>query len=233
MRVVLLATALALRAWGQKPRYEVHRAVAPITIDGNVQTAEWAAAGPALELIFPWESQTGPKQKTHARLLWDDDSLYVAYENEDIDITARAQGKDEFVYKDDTVELFLNVQPAQTEGYYCLEINALGTIMDYICVSAKYYIRFDMEGVRAGIKIDGTLNNSTDHDRGWSLELAVPWKNFRDMAPPPKIGTVFTANLNRWDGTEPNRRLSVWADSKLNWPHPHAPENFGELVFVK
>jgi hypothetical protein len=46
------------------------------------------------------------------------------------------------------------------------------------------------------------------------------------------VGTVFTANLNRWDGIEPNRRLSLWSDSKLNWPHPHAPENFGELVFV-
>jgi hypothetical protein len=53
------------------------------------------------------------------------------------------------------------------------------------------------------------------------------------MTKPPQIGTIFTANLNRWDGSDPNRRLSVFADSKLNWPHPHAPENFGELIFVK
>ncbi|MBN2512651.1 MAG: hypothetical protein JXB18_06905 [Sedimentisphaerales bacterium] len=49
----------------------------------------------------------------------------------------------------------------------------------------------------------------------------------------PKVGTVYTANLNRWDGVQPDRRLSVWSDSKLNWPHPHAPEHFGKLTFVE
>ena len=53
------------------------------------------------------------------------------------------------------------------------------------------------------------------------------------MAPPPRIGSVFTANLNRWDGVDPQRRLGVWADSKVSWPHPHAPATFGDLVFVK
>ena len=43
---------------------------------------------------------------------------------------------------------------------------------------------------------------------------------------------MYTANLNRWDGVEPDRRLSVWADSELDWPHPHAPARFGDLVFV-
>jgi hypothetical protein len=72
-----------------------------------------------------------------------------------------------------------------------------------------------------------------DKDRGWSLELAFPWKNFADMAQSPRIGTVFTANVNCWDGTKPHPRLSVWADSKVNWPHPRAPANFGDLLFVK
>ncbi len=34
-------------------------------------------------------------------------NLYVAFECEDTDITARVKGRDEFVYRDDTVELFL------------------------------------------------------------------------------------------------------------------------------
>ena len=48
-------------------------------------------------------------------------------------------------------------------------------------------------------------------------------------------GTVFLyrwiANLNRWDGTEPNRRLSQWSDSGLLKPNPHHPDRFGQLLF--
>lgn len=233
-----MALILCFSTYGQsvstRPRYEVHRAKAPIVIDGKIDPKEWSAASPPIEFIFPWDSQTGAKQKTHAWLLWDDQYLYVAYECEDDDITALVQGHDEFVYRDDTVEIFLNVKPSQTMAYYCIEINARGTIMDYVCIDAKYYMRrFDMEGLRVAVQVNGTMNMRGDHDRGWNLEMAIPWTNFADMAAPPKIGTVYTANLNRWDGTEPNRRLSVWADSKINWPHPHAPANFGDLVFAK
>ena len=39
-------------------------------------------------------------------------------------------------------------------------------------------------------------------------------------------------NINRWDGTEPNRRLSVWSNSAQPKPNPHNPDRFGEIVFV-
>ncbi|MHB8094903.1 MAG: carbohydrate-binding family 9-like protein [Candidatus Aminicenantales bacterium] len=232
----LLGAALAAQVGAAPalPDYTVRRAPAPIAIDGRIGPGEWSAASPAMEFIFPWESQTGPKQKTAARLLWDDQCLYVAYECEDADITASILEKDAFVYRDDTVEIFLNVKPGQSSHYYCVEINVAGTIMDYVCVGAEYYLRrFDLTGLRSGISVDGTLNAREDRDRGWSLELAIPWNNFRDTAPPPRIGTIYTANLNRWDGLDPDRRLSVWADSGLDWPHPHAPGRFGKLLFAE
>jgi hypothetical protein len=215
-----------------RPVYAVRRTTAPPKIDGKAEPAEWSAAAPARAFIFTWDVQTGAKQRTNCRLLWDDRNLYIAYECVDTDVTARVRARDEFVYRDDTVELFLNVRPSQTAAYYCIETNVLGTVMDYICVDAQFYIRrLNLDDVQIGIQIDGTLNESGDTDRGWTLEMAVPWRNFSDMAKPPQDGTVFTANLTRWDGVEPSRRLSVWADSKLDWPHPHAPENFGDLVF--
>jgi hypothetical protein len=221
------------QAESQRPRYEVRRAAAPVTIDGHVNTKEWSQASPAFEFIFPWEQQTGAKQKTRARLLWDDVNLYIAYEVEDTDIVAQFTERDAWVYRDDTVEIFLNVRPSQTVAYYAIEANVRGAMMDYFCADARFYIKkLQMEGVKLAVQIDGTLNQREDQDRGWSVELAIPWENFSDMAKVPQAGTVFTANLNRWDGVEPNRRLSVWADSRLNWPHPHAPAQFGDLVFV-
>ena len=69
--------------------------------------------------------------------------------------------------------------------------------------------------------------------QGWSLEVAIPWVNFEELAKRPAPGDVWTANLNRWDGVEPNRRLSMWSDPVQSRPHPHVPARFGQLVFVQ
>jgi hypothetical protein len=49
----------------------VKHAPSPIQVDGKLDEKAWQAADPIV-LIFPWELQTGAKQKTTVRLLWDD-----------------------------------------------------------------------------------------------------------------------------------------------------------------
>lgn len=209
------------------------RAARPIVIDGKLEDKDWAAAG-IIEFVFPWESQTGPKQKTTARLLWDDNHLYAAYDCEDSGITAQFTRRDDPTYRDDAVEIFINPVPAQTAVYYGLEMNARAVLYDYFAVNARHFLkRFQFEDVHLASDIRGTLNMSGDKDNGWTLEVAIPWKNFEELAPRPEPGSVWTANLNRWDGTEPNRRHSNWSDPKEARPNPHQPKRFGELVFVR
>src|SRR5580700_1282162 len=107
MRILSILICLALPSVAQPPvpRYEVKRATSPIVIDGKVDDKAWAAAN-KVELIFPWDAQTGDKQKTTARLLWDDNYLYVSYECEDTDIVALRTERDEPTYMDDAVEFF-------------------------------------------------------------------------------------------------------------------------------
>ena len=84
---ICLLLAAPLVAQPPIPRYEVKRATGRIVVDGKLDDKAWAGA-PAVEFIFPWEFQTGAKQKTTAKLLWDDEYLYVGYECEDADIVA-------------------------------------------------------------------------------------------------------------------------------------------------
>jgi hypothetical protein len=229
----LALLAAPLVAQTPVPRYGVKRAVSRIVVDGKLDDKAWAAATP-IELIFPWESQTGPKQKTVARLLWDDDYLYVGYDCEDSDIVALRTERDDPTYLDDAVEIFINPKPSQTGVYFGLEMNARAVLYDYLMYDARYaFKRFNMQGVLLASFIRGTLNARGDEDKGWSLEVAIPWANFEELSKRPTPGTIWTANLNRWDGVEPDRRLSMWSDSKLPRPHPHAPERFGELVFLQ
>jgi hypothetical protein len=235
MRILGMCLLLgsALRAQPPLPRYEVHRASTPIIIDGKPDDKAWADA-PAVELIFPWEAQTGAKQKTTARLLWDDDYLYVSYECADTDIVAQFTERDDPTYRDDAVEIFINPKPTQTGIYYGLEMNARAVLYDYLMYDSRYALkRFNMQGVKLASFIRGTLNARGDEDTGWSLEVAIPWVNFEEMAKRPEPGTAWTFNMARWDGVEPNRRMSMRADPLQPRANPHVPARFGQLAFVK
>src|ERR1700691_4473942 len=79
--IVLIAGSLAAQISPPsqvppRPRYEVKNASSRIQVDGKLDEKAWQAATPII-LIFPWESQTGAKQKTTVRLLWDDQKLYI------------------------------------------------------------------------------------------------------------------------------------------------------------
>ena len=106
------------------PRMEVHRASGKLTIDGKLNDPAWKDAA-VVEFQFPWDFQTGAKQKTVARLLWDDENLYVGYDAEDSDVVAHYDKRDDPTYKDDAVELF--IFPGKNRNlYYGLEMNARG-----------------------------------------------------------------------------------------------------------
>lgn len=222
------------RPVGPVPRYEIHRAVKPPVIDGKLDDEVWKSAAIAT-LQFPWEQQTGAKQATRVRLLWDAANLYVSFQCDDADIVAHFLNRDDPTYRDDAVEFFVNPKPSQT-FYYGMEMNARATMYDYFYAHPQLLLkRIDFHGFQLATHIDGTLNQSGDTDKGWSLELALPFTNFEELGAKaaPATGTVWTANLNRWDGVEPKRRLSLWSDSGTTRPTPHAPKRFGELVFVE
>ena len=215
------------------PTYEVHRAKAAPRIDGQLDDAAWQAALP-VTFVFPSAGQTGKKQKTLARLTWDSDNLYVAYECEDGDITAVHARHDDPTYKDDAVEIFI-APPGVKNLYLGLEMNARAVLYDYLYPFPQRIIKnYNLPGVQVAVSSKGTLNSSADEDQGWNLEVSIPWRSFADLTDNsvPKAGDRWIANLNRWDGTEPNRRLSQWSDSGMLKPNPHYPDRFGQLVFV-
>ncbi len=222
----------ATRPLPELPEYHIKRTTGPIVIDGKVDDIAWGAAN-TIELMFPWPEQTGPKQKTTVRMLYDDERLFISYVCEDTEVTAIYKNHDDPTYKDDCVEVFIN--PDETQNfYYGLEMNALATLFDYFFLWPKpNLLRYDMVGVTVGATIDGQVNNPDVVDTGWSLEVAIPFKNFSEFAQnlPPKPGDTWRANLARWDGVAPNRCMSLWCDSGLKIPGPHNPSRFGRLIF--
>jgi len=233
--ITLFAGAQLVNQAPPIPRYEVKRAASAPTIDGKLDEPAWKQASAPIVLQFLWDSQTGAKQKTAARLLWDAQALYIGFDADDADVTAQFLKRDDPTYRDDAVEIFINPDPKQEVVYYGFEMNARGVLYDYLNYNSRtLFKRFDATGMSIATTVRGTLNERGDTDQGWSLEAAIPWANFEELSRrPPVVGAVWKANVNRWDGVEPARRMSIWSDPQNNTSWPHVPSRFGELVFVE
>lgn len=222
------------------PVYMVHYAKGNIVVDGKLDEKDWKSA-PSVSFVFPWPKQRGKQQKTEAKLLWDKENFYVAYICEDTDITAKCTQRDDPVWSDNCVEIFISPNPEKMDCYYGLEMNARGVLYDYFRIPKICHIkRVDFKGVLLKTNIEGTLNNRGDKDKGWMLELAIPFSNFVGITKfskttkslPPDPGSSWRINLNRWDGKE-KRCLSQWSASDALRPDPHRPARFGIIVFSK
>jgi hypothetical protein len=211
------------------PEYTIRKAVGPIAIDGLLDESSWSAAATVGDFLFPWY-QDGDKEQTEARLLWDDENLYVSFIARDKHISAVLTKRDDPVSRDDAVEVFIAPDSADVSQYFNFEFNALGTILDRSPHDSR---SSSWNGdVAVAIRIDGTLNEEADQDSVWVTELAIPFETFAGFAPalPPVPGDTWRLNLYRIGGAV-NPQFSVWSDTRTERPKYHVPERFGIVHF--
>ncbi len=217
-------------------RYTIHRTGSEIKIDGQLDEKAWKSAAAVGTFKFPWWTE-GKKEQTEAKLLWDDENLYVAYRCEDAHVWAEHTERDSQVYRDDCVEVFTAPNPAQPFNYFNIEMNVHGAILDRHHPNGPgrdEAPNWNAKGVKIATKVDGTLNNDADTDRGWTLEAAIPFANFKVAArhTPPRGGDVWHLNLNRLGG-KTNPQHSQWSAGKSKRPAFHTPQYFGRVVFSR
>ena len=103
---------------------------------------------------------------------------------------------------------------------------------------------WEIAGLKSAVHLDGTLNVVTDTDRGWSVELAVPWAALGELArrpSPPADGDQWRVNFSRvqWalevvDGAYrkvKGRSENNWVWSPQDVVNMHRPETWGYVQF--
>ncbi len=215
------------------PRYDVRRVKSAIAIDGRLDDGAWRGAKVIRDFHFNWWT-AGEKEQTEARLLWDDENLYVGYHCRDRHISAEVTKRHGPVSLDDCVEIFLSPNPAKPRNYYGFEMNVIGTMLNFVRADWWTGGNFsEPEGVRHRTSHHGLAKKEdAPGDDHWELELAIPFRNFaRDAAhTPPKKGDVWRINLNR-SGGRTNPQYSTWSPVRTPKPNFHAPESFGYIRF--
>ena len=229
--------------------YVCYRAASPLVIDGKLNDEAWKAA--------PWsdafvdiegDRKPRPRHRTRVKMLWDDSYLYIAAELEEPHVWATLTQHDSIIFRDNDFEVFIDPD-GDNHLYAELEINALNTTWDLLLPKpykdkGRAINAWEIPGLKTAVHVDGTLNDPRDTDRGWSIEIAWPWKSFTELTPwpaPPRDGDQWRINFSRvqWrheviegryrkvkDGSEDN-----WVWSPQGVSDMHRPERWGYLQF--
>jgi len=236
MKVALagLCGAVLLVLGQPLPHYDIYRVPSRIVINARLDEPAWQQAPPVGDFHFNrWKE--GEKEQTIARLLWDDEHLYVAWLCRDRHISAFVTERHGPVSNDDCVEIFLSPNPDKLTNYYTFEINAIGTMLNRCRTDWwKGPPTWEPEGLRYRTTFHGLARkDESPQDDHWIVELAIPLRNFaRDAAhTPPRDGDQWRLNLNRTGGIT-NRQSSTWSPIAPPATSFHTPQAFGWVRFL-
>lgn len=214
------------------PEYRTPKTAKPPAIDGKLDDAAWKAA-PEVTLQGSYDGRP-VQRKTTARVLWDDQFLYVAFDSEDPDVWGTKRNKDDDIYNEDAVEVFVNAS-GDLANYNELQVSPHNVNFDARFVSRRSDLPTAMKwesGMTTAVDVRGTLDDGSDQDQGWSAEMKIPIANLANVPhTPPQKGDVWRFNMYRLEHLQRQTNVEGQAWSPLFVGDFHALPRFGKLIF--
>jgi hypothetical protein len=232
--------------------YVCYRAAGPVAFDGRLEEGPWKDAPWTADFAdIEGDKRPTPRFRTRAKMLWDDRYFYIGAELEEPHVQATCMKHDSYIFHEDNdFEVFLNPD-GNNHNYAELEMNALNTTWDLRLRKpyrdgGKAEDAWEIPGLKTAVNVHGTLNNPRDKDRGWTVEIAIPWEivhalNEDRPAAMPRDGEQWRVNFSRveWrfdvvDGQyvrHKDRREDNWVWSPQGVVNMHQPETWGYVQF--
>ena len=190
------------------PGYICYKATGPITVDGRADEADWETA-PWTDYFVDIEGspspRVNPRFRTRAKMLWDDEYFYVYAELEEPHVWGKLTEKNSIIFHDNDFEVFIDPD-WDNHNYYEYEVNALGTVWELTLPkpyrnAGEPRLGTNLPGLKSAVHVKGTLNDPSDTDEGWSVEVAFPWKDLVEYAGdrpcPPEPGNQWRVAFSR------------------------------------
>jgi Carbohydrate family 9 binding domain-like len=204
-----------------------------IRIDGKFDEADWKSA-----------AETGPMVQTRsgapgeftasARLLWDEANLYIAFSVADDYLKSTFDHDDDHLWEQDTVEIMFDPD-ADGRNYFELQVSPRSVHFDTRYDARRNprpfgHVDWDSR-VQAKAIAQGTVNDEAE-DKGYDVEMAIPWTAFATGDPPakpPSAGTTWRINFFVMDARERGQRAVGWSPPRVG--DFHILEKFGRVQF--
>ncbi|MDD5482370.1 MAG: carbohydrate-binding family 9-like protein [Kiritimatiellae bacterium] len=243
--------------------YQVLKTETPISVDGKLDEPVWQKAGVIhFKDIATGES---PALESEARLAWDDQYFYAAMTFKDpnvwgtVDIAKPGKWRDmqhprgeyEMMYWDCFAKFFFDPD-ADGRNYLEFHINPLNSMFDAFiakgmdslyrplrtgCCGVGYTVNVEWKsrGVLHAVHVDGTLNDFSDADKGWSVELAILWEDIQTFIRencPPKNGDIWKSHLGWVWRKGPGGDRHYWTWPVMGIIACHTPDKWETIQFV-
>lgn len=162
-------------------RYRVQIPPEPPTIDGRGDDAAWDYAAwtdPFVD-IRGREFTPRPRYDTRVKMLQDTSFFYIYAWMDEPHLWATYARHDMVIYHENDFEVFIDPD-GDNHHYLELEVNALGTTWDLMLTQpyrdgGHAIDSWEIPGLELAIHLEGTLNDPSDIDTGWGVEMAIPW----------------------------------------------------------
>ena len=188
--VLLLVVARWRSRPGQKdsfmrstgPTLDIHvpHARGAVTIDGDTEEPSWQSA---VARTGAFVDQTGSAARPYsdARLTWDATNLYLLLYAADEDLEASPDISDGPLWLRDNFHVFLSDGTEE----WTFDVSPRGTLTDGRRpapggrgdAGARPFDYAWSSGARVAVDLDGTLNDASDDDEEWVVEMAIPLRS--------------------------------------------------------
>ncbi|WP_198440174.1 carbohydrate-binding family 9-like protein [Pareuzebyella sediminis] len=214
---------------------EAIRTPSPPEIDGIEDDPIWQQITP----VVLKENRTGNETRdvairTQVKSCYDDQTLYFLFLCNDPDIWTSFTQRDEHLWENEAVELFIDVDD-EPETYVEIEVSPANVlfdsyIVDTLNIDVPETALFNLKGIRTAVKVAGTLNDRNDKDDHWTVEIAIPLADLgNENIPQVTTATEIRINFYRLDENQGKERMYyAWSPTVDRF---HKPASFGRLIF--
>jgi len=230
-KIIIVSSILFLILSGCKTenfKIVCNKCATEIKIDGELNENDWEQA----ETILLLNNNTGEAiQQDEFRSLvktcYDSDYLYVSFINYDQNISTTYTKRDEHLWKDEVVEVFIDTDEGLST-YIEIEISPKNIqfdsyIVDTLDIDLIETPKYNIAGLKSAVLVNGTVNNNQDTDISWTVEIAIPLE---------EIGATnkneFSINFYRVDGDNKGPGSYAWSPTFGKF---HSPSRFGKIYF--
>jgi len=223
-----------------------------INIDGNMDEKDWQSVEWTNDFVdIEGDLKPEPLHRTRVKMLWDDSYLYIAAEITEPHIWAKLQQRDTVIFYDNDFEVFIDPD-GDTHEYLELEMNAFNTLWDLMLTrpyrdNGRDIDSWDIKGIKSAVSIHGSINDPSDTDDKWIVELALPMTVLTEVGGAPGDGDQWRMNFSRvnWRTEIENGSYRKATDPETGKPYPeynwvwsaqgvinmHYPERWAYLQF--
>jgi hypothetical protein len=177
---------------------------------------------------------SGPAvQQTRVRIAWEDEGLHVRFDCEDRDAWGTFEQRDDPIYEEEAVEIFLAAGTADPIDYFEVEVSPRGVLWDgrihnptsrrTDMVSDKSW---DCPGLRWTVG-RGDFPQETRQD--WWATFLLPWSGLGPAVPLPLWRANFYRIERPRDSRDGEPEFSGWSPTLTRPADFHKPARFGVL----